>query len=132
MKRLELGPNTQISDEIVFKIYAQTGLADLEEFHCEKGSTGLTLVTLTLLLNNCPNLRAVSDIQNWAGLSGGEVGVFRQHCHDNNLDLGMFKDTKLEIDATLTGRSALSLVRNALRLSVLVITRITVSTNNSS
>ena len=101
VKRLEIGPNTQIGDEVLFKIYAQHGLAHLEEFHCEKSSPAaggagvLTLVTLTLLLNNCPNLRAVSDIQNWSGVPANEVGIFRQHCHDNNLELDTRSHVKL-------------------------------------
>ena len=100
LKRLEIGPNSQISDEVVFKIYATTGLADLEEFHCEKSSLAaggavLTLVTLTLLLNSCPRLRAVSDIQNWSGLPPSEVGAFRQHCHDKNLDLDSRSHVKM-------------------------------------
>ena len=86
VKKIHLGHAAQVNDETILKIYAQHGLCSLEEFHCEK-SSGLTLNALTLLLNSCDELRAVSDIQAWSGVTPAEVGAFRQMCFDQNLEL---------------------------------------------
>ena len=96
VKTISLGKQTEISDDSVLKIFAQHGLEQLEEFHCERsGPNGLTLRTIQLLTNNCEHLRAIGDIQAWAGVSPGEVGQFRQVCHEQNLRLDTSSHQKL-------------------------------------
>ena len=45
------------------------------------------MMTLNVLLHNCDNLKSVSDLQEWEGISPFEVGQFRQIVHEQNLDL---------------------------------------------
>ena len=44
----------------------------LEEFHCER-NTDFTLATINLLVNNCDNLKALSDLQSWTGIDPGDL-----------------------------------------------------------
>ena len=48
-------------------------LENLEEFHCEKSSQ-LSIATANLLINNCDNLKAISDLQNWSELDPSYLG----------------------------------------------------------
>ena len=55
------------------KIFLMNSLSNLEEFHCEKSNT-LTIATANLLINNCDNLKAISDLQNWSELDPSFLG----------------------------------------------------------
>ncbi len=88
VRRISLGQSVEVDDEVVAAIYSRHGLARLEEFHLERcTSTALTLNSLALLINECPELSVVSDIQAWAGVEPKEVGTFREMCHESNYAL---------------------------------------------
>ena len=56
----------------MIKILLQNPLTMLEEFHCER-NTDFTLATINLLVNNCDNLKALSDLQSWTGIDPGDL-----------------------------------------------------------
>ena len=60
-------------------------LENLEEFHCEKSSL-LSIATANLLINNCDNLKAISDLQNWSELDPSYLGNLMER-YDTKYDL---------------------------------------------
>ena len=60
-------------------------LENLEEFHCEKSSQ-LSIATANLLINNCDNLKAISDLQNWSELDPSYLGNLMER-YDTKYDL---------------------------------------------
>ena len=66
----------------------------LEEFHCER-NTDFTLGTINLLVNNCDNLKALSDLQSWTGIDPGDLSHFRQYIRQSNYDLDTRSHQKL-------------------------------------
>ena len=73
LRKIDLGSQTGINDEGMRKIFLMNSLSNLEEFHCEKSST-LTIATANLLINNCDNLKAISDLQNWSEIEPSFLG----------------------------------------------------------
>ena len=62
LKIIDLGTNNGLTDQSIIKVLLQNPLTMLEEFHCER-NTDFTLGTINLLVNNCDNLKALSDLQ---------------------------------------------------------------------
>lgn len=50
-------------------------------------STDMSTNTVELLLANCTNLRVISELENWQGISIDELEIFRKFIHSNNYDL---------------------------------------------
>ena len=73
LRQIDLGSQTGITDEAMRKIFLLDTLTNLEEFHCEKSST-LTADTANMLIDNCDNLKAISDLQNWSSLEPSFLG----------------------------------------------------------
>ena len=78
----------------MIKILLQNPLTMLEEFHCER-NTDFTLATINLLVNNCDNLKALSDLQSWTGIDPGDLSQFRQYIRQTNYDLDTRSHQKL-------------------------------------
>ena len=72
LKIIDLGTNNGLTDQSIIKVLLQNPLTMLEEFHCER-NTDFTLGTINLLVNNCDNLKALSDLQSWTGIDPGDL-----------------------------------------------------------
>ena len=73
LRKIDLGGLTAVNDDSIRKILLMKSLENLEEFHCEKSSL-LSIATANLLINNCDNLKAISDLQNWSELDPSYLG----------------------------------------------------------
>ena len=60
LKTIDIGPQSDISDETIVKVLAHNPLKQLEEFHCEK-SDKLSMLTFNLLIHQCENLKSIGD-----------------------------------------------------------------------
>ncbi len=88
LERLTLGAGCQVDDELVERAHAQHGLNKLKEFQCESADTlGLTVRTAAILLDACPRLSALGDLQRWRGLSAVEAAEVRRGCYEGNADV---------------------------------------------
>merc|ERR1712083_61016 len=94
LKTIDIGPKSDINDEIVNKILKLNPLKQLEEFHCEK-SDKLSLLTFDLLVNNCENLKAIGDLQKWMEVEPAEFCKLREMLHRENYDLDISSNQRL-------------------------------------
>ena len=94
LKTIDIGPKSDICDETMMKIILQNPLTHLEEFHCEK-SDKLSLLSVNLLVNNCENLRAIGDLQNWMQIQPAELCKLREMLHRENFELDTSSNQRL-------------------------------------
>jgi hypothetical protein len=50
-------------------------------------SSDMNMRTVELLLASCGNLRVLSELESWQGISMEELKIFKQHIFSNNFDL---------------------------------------------
>ncbi|XP_067015418.1 F-box/LRR-repeat protein fbxl-1 [Anabrus simplex] len=77
-----------ISDTIISNILRVNSLACLEEF-VVRGESRLTVETVRMLMESCPNLRKLIINDVWH-MSQEELTSFKQQLQENNLDLGVY------------------------------------------
>ena len=94
LKSIEIGPNNGLNDESMIKILLQNPLLDLEEFHCER-NVHFTKATVHLLVNNCINLKCLSDMQSWSSLDPNDLSHFREHIRQCNYNMDTRSHTKM-------------------------------------
>ena len=95
IRRINLGRSCAIDDDVLVRIFSQTGgLRRLEQFHCER-SKYLTLNSVSLLMNECDDLESIGDLGAWDSISPGEFGRFRQNCFEANYELDCRSHQKL-------------------------------------
>ena len=73
IRKIDIGGQSEVTDESMMKIFLRNPLTNLEEFHCERSQT-LTIATANLIINNCDKLKAISDLQNWSELDPAYLG----------------------------------------------------------
>jgi hypothetical protein len=80
----------QINDELINQIMAAGGFRNLTEFvvdHCGQ----LSMDTTSSIMNNCPNLIKLGNLDSWPGVPNEEISTFSNFVRNNNLSLTVFR-----------------------------------------
>ncbi|XP_034230862.1 SCF E3 ubiquitin ligase complex F-box protein grrA-like isoform X1 [Thrips palmi] len=83
---IQLGSSTGIGDAIMAKVLAVNPMKKLEELRILY-SDDLSMHTVALLMTHCENLRVLSELESWAGISKRELAAFRTEILEKNIDL---------------------------------------------
>nr|XP_031825877.1 uncharacterized protein LOC116424082 isoform X2 [Nomia melanderi] len=86
IKFIQLGSSTGIGDEAMRRILLQNPMNKLEELKILY-SHDLSMKTIQLLMENCDNLRRLSELENWQGVSSAELNLFREELKNTNTNL---------------------------------------------
>ena len=94
LKVISIGPLNELNDESMLKIVIQNPLEHLEEFHCDK-SNHMTMMSVNLLVNNCHNMKAISDLQSWMAIDPADLSKFREGIRTGNYEMDTSSHQKL-------------------------------------
>lgn len=86
IKSIHLGSSTgitHVSMENTLKVNPMRCLEELRILY----SSDLSIVTVQLLLESCPVLKVMSELESWAGITWEELAIFREYISSNNFDL---------------------------------------------
>ncbi|XP_043270484.1 uncharacterized protein [Venturia canescens] len=86
VKFIQLGSSTGIGDTTMKRVFSQNPMSKLEELKILY-SDDLSMRTVRLLMQNCGNLRRISELESWQGISSEELRIFREELKTNNFDL---------------------------------------------
>ena len=103
MKAINLGSINGLTDESMLKIYLKNPLTDLEEFHVES-ATNLSMMTVNLIVNNCLNIKSISDLQKWPAIDPVDLSKFRDMIRTENYELDTSSNMKIRRYLDLSGR----------------------------
>lgn len=94
LKVISIGVHNELTDESMVKIIIQNPLEHLEEFYVDK-SNHLTMMSVNLLVNNCHNLKAISDLQSWLAIDPSDLSKFRETLRTGNYEMDTSSHQKL-------------------------------------
>ncbi|KAJ8888715.1 hypothetical protein PR048_008207 [Dryococelus australis] len=83
---IQLGSSTGIGDTIMARVLVKNPMRHLEELKILH-SEHLSMQTVKLLMKNCNNLRVLSELESWQGITAPELSLFRQYIRENNINL---------------------------------------------
>ncbi|PNF39442.1 hypothetical protein B7P43_G11774 [Cryptotermes secundus] len=83
---IQLGSSTGIGDVTMAKVLSKNPMKHLEELKILY-SDNLSMQTVHLLMTHCDNLRVLSELESWQGITEEELTEFRKELKQNNLDL---------------------------------------------
>lgn len=83
---IQLGSSTGIGDAIMAKVLAANPMKKLEELRILY-SDDLSMHTVSLLMTHCKNLRVLSELESWEGITKRELAAFRADILEKNIDL---------------------------------------------
>lgn len=86
VRSVHLGSSTGIGDSTMRRVFSVNKLAKLEELQILY-SDDLSMSTVRLLMKNCSNLRRLSELESWEGISAAQLDAFRQELKSQNFDL---------------------------------------------
>lgn len=86
IKFIQLGSSTGIGDRTMVRVLSQNSMTKLEELTILY-SDDLSMKTVRLLMENCENLRRLSELESWQGISSTELNIFRMELKVANIDL---------------------------------------------
>ncbi|XP_054014083.1 uncharacterized protein LOC128895482 [Hylaeus anthracinus] len=86
IKFIQLGSSTGIGDDTMRRILLQNPMSKLEELKILY-SHDLSMKTVQLLMQNCDNLRRLSELESWQGISPTELNIFREDLKTTNTNL---------------------------------------------
>lgn len=86
IKFIQLGSSTGIGDKTMARVLSKNPMHKLEELKILY-SDDLSMKTVRLLMQNCDNLRRLSELESWQGISIDELDVFQNELRINNIDL---------------------------------------------
>lgn len=86
IKFIQLGSSTGIGDLTMKNVFNNNCMTKLEEIKILY-SSDLSMKTVKLLMKNCENLRRLSELESWHGISPSELDIFRNDLRINNVDL---------------------------------------------
>lgn len=86
IKFIQLGSSTGIGDETMARVLSKNPMNKLEELKLLY-SSDLSMKTVRLLMQNCDNLRRLSELESWQGISITELDIFQNELRINNIDL---------------------------------------------
>ena len=83
---IQLGSSTGIGDVTMANVLSQNPMKHLEELKILY-SDNLSMQTVHVLMTHCDNLRVLSELESWQGISEEELTEFRRELKQNNVDL---------------------------------------------
>ncbi|XP_076685474.1 uncharacterized protein LOC143377727 isoform X1 [Andrena cerasifolii] len=83
---IQLGSSTGIGDETMRRIFLGNPLSKLEELKILY-SHDLSMKTVQLLMQYCHNLRRLSELESWQGISPAELNSFKEQLKSTNTNL---------------------------------------------
>lgn len=86
IKYIHLGSSTGITHSSIVKVLAVNQMKSLEEIRI-LFSSDMNMETVQLLLANCSNLRLLSELESWLGISVQELVDFKKFIYSNNYDV---------------------------------------------
>ncbi|XP_066992297.1 uncharacterized protein [Anabrus simplex] len=86
IKFIQLGSSTGIGDQTMAKVLLRNPMKYLEKLKILY-SDNLSMQTVHLLMTHCTNLRVLSELESWQGITAAELNSFRQYIKENNIDL---------------------------------------------
>ncbi|XP_044752475.1 uncharacterized protein LOC123312224 isoform X1 [Coccinella septempunctata] len=86
IKNIHLGSSTGINHSSMVKILNKNPMTNLEELRI-LFSNDMSMETVDLLLSKCTNLKVLSELESWQGISVEELKSFRSHIIKKNFDL---------------------------------------------
>lgn len=86
IKCIQLGSSTGIGDETMAKVLAVNPMRKLEELKI-LFSDNLSMQTVQFLMTRCDNLRVLTELESWQGITAEELETFRKYLILNNIDL---------------------------------------------
>lgn len=86
IKFIHLGSSTGITHATITKILAVNPLKSLEELRILY-SSDMNINSVKMLVNSCSNLRVLSELESWQGISLDELQKFKEYIQANNFDL---------------------------------------------
>lgn len=86
IKFIQLGSSTGIGDDTMARVLTKNPMNKLEELKILY-SDDLSMKTVKLLMQNCDNLRRLSELESWQGISIAELDSFQKELRVNNVDL---------------------------------------------
>ena len=86
IKFIQLGSSTGIGDTTMAKVLSKNPMKHLEELKILY-SDNLSMKTVELLMTHCDNLRVLSELESWQGITEMELIQFRNDLKTNNIDL---------------------------------------------
>ncbi|PSN57584.1 hypothetical protein C0J52_00532 [Blattella germanica] len=86
IKSIQLGSSTGIGDVTMANVLSKNPMKYLEELRILH-SDNLSMKTVHLLMTRCDNLRVLSELESWEGITEQELSVFQSELKRNNIDL---------------------------------------------
>lgn len=86
IKFIQLGSSTGVGDSTMKRVFTHNQMAKLEELKILY-SEDLSMKTVQLLMQNCENLRRLSELESWQNITEGELEILRNELKTNNIDL---------------------------------------------
>ena len=89
LKSVQFGSTAWFNDDTVTKVLAKGALKFVEEIRILR-SYELTMLAVSALLDTCPNLHILAEMDGWEGIGQIELAQLRKRIKDENLDLDTF------------------------------------------
>ena len=89
LKSVQFGSTAWFNDDTVAKVLSKGALKCVEEIRILR-SYELTMRAVNALLDSCPNLHILAEMDGWEGISQVELVQLRKMIKDENLDLDTF------------------------------------------
>lgn len=86
IKHIHLGSSTGMNHSSMVKILDINPMVYLEELRILY-SSDMNMKTVELLVSKCENLKILSELESWQGISFDELKNFRNHINKKNFDL---------------------------------------------
>nr|CAI5869027.1 unnamed protein product [Callosobruchus analis] len=83
---IHLGSSTGITHSSVVNILSKNPMRQLEEFRVLY-SIDMSMRTVELLMASCINLKVLSELESWQGITLNELNAFKNYIVTNNFDL---------------------------------------------
>lgn len=89
LKSVQFGSTAWFNDDTVAKVLAKGALRHVEEIRILR-SYELTMRAVNSLLDQCPNLHILAEMDGWEGINQHELLQLRKKIKEENLDLDTF------------------------------------------
>lgn len=86
IRYIHLGSSTGITHSTIVSVLRSNPMKFLRELRILY-SSDMSMRTVELLLASCTNLKVMSELESWQGISFEELQTFKQFIHSNNFDL---------------------------------------------
>ncbi|XP_045472835.1 uncharacterized protein LOC123679326 isoform X1 [Harmonia axyridis] len=86
IKNIHLGSSTGINHSSMVRTLKKNPMTSLEELRI-LFSSDMNMKTVDLLLSSCKNLKVLSELESWQGISLAELRAFRNHIIKKNFDI---------------------------------------------